>query len=163
MHILRLNTILFVIGSLLWYVAGGLALYAAFGPVRVPTDESGQVRRNAVKNTDNKKQELPPIASFAVVWHTPLQRPVFDPPPPPPPPVIKPDPPKLKAQLMATAVDRGQPTAMFKIPSGRYVTLKTGETFDNSPGTAKIIRIEGKQVTMQFEGFEDEITINVGK
>jgi hypothetical protein len=159
--LLRLNTILFVTGSLLWYVACGLALYSAFGPVRVSTDETSPSRRTTVTNTNNRKQELPPVATFASVWHTPLQRPVFDPPPPPPPVEVKPDPPKLKAQLMATAVDRGQPTTMFKIPSGKYVTLKVGETFDNSPGIAKIIAIDGKNVTLQFEGFDDQITISV--
>ncbi|MDR3198683.1 MAG: hypothetical protein LBU34_12520 [Planctomycetaceae bacterium] len=129
------------------------------------TVESGSrdpVRRPVLRD-EKKKTELPPIAEFAAVWHIPLQRPVFDPPPPPPPTVIKPDPPKLKAQLMATAVDRGEPTAMFKIPSGKYVTLKSGETFENDPGTARIIKIEGKQVTIQFDGFEEQITISMGK
>ncbi len=161
MHILRLNTTLFVTGSLLWYIAGGLVLYAAFGPVKILQHENSTVRQNAAAPTNEKKQKLPPIAAFAAAWHTPLQRPVFDPPPPPPLSEIKPDPPKLKAQLMATAVDRGQPTAMFKIPSEKYVTLKVGETFDNNPGIAKIIAIDGKQVTLQFEGFTDQIIINV--
>jgi hypothetical protein len=85
----------------------------------------------------------------------------FDPPPPPPPQVVKPDPPKLNAKLMATAVDRGQPTAMFRIPSGRFMTLKVGDTFDNEPGTAKIVGLDGKQVTLQFEGFEEQTTIGI--
>jgi hypothetical protein len=41
------------------------------------------------------------------------------------------------------------------------VTLKVGDTFDNDPGTAKIIGIEGKQVTLQFEGFEEQTTIGI--
>ncbi len=161
MHVLRLNTILFVLGSLFWYMAGGLLLYAAFGPVKVELENGPVVRQNMTKDSGTKKEELPPLSAFATVWHTPLQRPVFDAPPPPPPPEVKPDPPKLKAQLMATALDRGQPTAMFKIPSGKYVTLKVGDTFDNNPGTAKIVGIDGKQVMLQFEGFEEQIKIGM--
>ena len=74
---------------------------------------------------------------------------------------IKPVPPKLNAKLMATALDRGQPTAMFRIPSGRFATLHVGETFDNDPGIARIIAIDGKQVTVQFEGFEEQVTVNM--
>jgi hypothetical protein len=162
MHILRLNTILFVTGSLLWYLSAGLLLYVLIAPVNVKSGGSESVRRPVLRN-EKQKTELPPIAEFATVWHAPLQRPIFDPPPPPPPTVIKPDPPKLKAQLMATAVDRGEPTAMLKIPSGKYVTLKSGDAFENDPGTARIIKIEGKQVTIQFDGFDDQITISMGK
>ena len=161
MHVLRLNTILFVCGSLFWYLAVGLLLYAAFGSVKVEPEAGVPTRRTATSNSDTKKSELPPIAAFGAVWHTPLQRPVFDPPPPPPPPEIKPVPPKLNAKLMGTAVDRGQPAAMFRIPSGRFVTLKVGDTFDNDPGTAKITGIDGKKVTLQFDGFEEQQTISV--
>ncbi|MDR2437922.1 MAG: hypothetical protein LBE12_00945, partial [Planctomycetaceae bacterium] len=162
MHVLRLNTILFITGSLLWYLAAGLLLYVLIAPVNVKSGGSESVRRPVLRD-EKQKTKLPPVAEFATVWHTLLQRPIFDPPPPPPPTVIKPDPPKLKAQLMATAVDRGEPTAMFKIPSGKYVTLKSGETFENDSGTARIIKIEGKQVTIQFDGFDDQITISMGK
>jgi hypothetical protein len=159
MHVLRLNTVLFITGSLLWYLAAGLLLYILIALVNVKSSGSKSVRRPVLRD-EKQKTKLPPIAEFATVWHTPLQRPIFD---PPPPTVIKPDPPKLKAQLMATAVDRGEPTAMFKIPSGKYVTLKSGETFENEPGIARIIKIEGKQVTIQFDGFDDQITISIGK
>jgi hypothetical protein len=162
MHILRWNTILFVLGSLFWYVAGGLLLYALFGPVKVePAEDETQIRRVAATDSDGNNGELPPIAAFAAVWHTPLQRPVFDAPPPATPPEVKPEPPRLKTRLMATTVSRGQPTAMFKLPSGKYVTLKVGETFENDPGTAKIVAINGKEVTLQFEGFEETTTLNV--
>jgi len=161
MHVLRLNTILFVFGSLFWYLAVGLLLYSAFGPVRVELADGTSVRRGVSTVSTTKKTDLPPVAAFAAVWHTPLQRPVFDPPPPPPPVVVKPDPPKLKAKLMGTVIDRGQPAAMFRIPSGRFVTLKVGDTFDNDPGTAKIVAIDGKQVTLQFEGFEEQVTIGI--
>jgi len=73
----------------------------------------------------------------------------------------KPVPPNLRAQLMGTTVERGQPAAMFRIPSGRFATLKVGDTFENEPGTVRIVSIEGKAVTMQFEGFEETITLNV--
>ena len=161
MHVLRLNTILFICGSLFWYLAAGLLLYAAFGPVKVESEAGTPARRAVSNDSGTKKAELPPLAAFAAVWHTPLQRPVFDAPPPPAPPEIKPVPPKLNAKLMATAVDRGQPTAMFRIPSGRFATLKVGDTFDNDPGTAKITGIDGKKVVIQFEGFEDQEIINV--
>ena len=162
MHILRLNTILFVTGSLLWYLSAGLLLYVLIAPVNVKSGGGETVRRPILRD-EKQRAELPLIAEFATVWHTPLQRPVFDPPPPPPPTVIKPTPPKLKAQLMATAVDRGEPTAMFKIPSGKYITLKSGETFENDPGIARIIKIEGKQVTIQFDGFDEQIIVRMGK
>jgi len=161
MHVLRLNTILFVLGSLFWYLAAGLLLYALFGSVKVIPEEDGMIRRAALTNSSTKNADLPSIATFATVWHTPLQMPVFDAPPPPPPPEIKPEPPRLNARLMATAVDRGQPTAMFRVPSGRFATLKVGETFDNDPGTARIVAIDGKQVILQFEGFEEQLTINI--
>ena len=161
MHVLRLNTILFVCGSLFWYLATGLLLYAALGPVKVEPLEGTAPRRLVVSVSGAKKAELPSLATFAAVWHTPLQRPVFDAPPPPPPPEIKPEPPKLNAKLMGTAVDKGQPAAMFRIPSGRFVTLKVGDTFDNDPGTAKIVGVEGKKVVIQFEGFEEQTTISV--
>jgi hypothetical protein len=157
MHILRLNTILFVVGSLFWYLAAGLLLYAVFAPVKVEVE--GKTIPHAISGgSDAKKMELPPISAFATVWHTPLQMPIFD---APPPPEVKPKPPTLNAKLMATAVDRGQPTAMFRIASGSFVTLKVGETFDNAPGTARITAIEGKQVTLQFEGFDEQQTINI--
>jgi hypothetical protein len=157
MHILRLNTILFVLGSLFWYLAAGLLLYAMFAPVKV--DVEGEIIRRGVSgDSATTKADLPSIAAFAAVWNTPLQMPIFD---APPPPEIKPDPPKLNARLMATAVDRGQPTAMFRIPSGNFFTLKVGETFDNDPDIARIIAIEGKQVTVQFEGFDETLIINI--
>ena len=161
MHVLRFKTILFVLGSLCWYMAGGLLLYLVFGSVKVEPEDETLMRRAVSLDSGANKEELPPIAAFAAVWHTPLQRPVFDAAPPPPPVEVKPEPPRLKAQLMATSVSRGQPTAMFKIPNGRFVTLKIGETFDNDPGTAKIVAIDGKQVTLQFDGFEETTTTNV--
>jgi hypothetical protein len=161
MHVLRLNTILFVLGYLFWYLAAGLLLYAIFGPVRVESKEETNTRQSTSNDSGVKKEDLPTMATFAAVWHTPLQRPVFDPPPPPPPPEIKPELPKLKARLMATAVDRGQPAAMFRIPSGRFVTLKVGEAFDDDPAIVRIVNIEGKQVILQFEGFDEQLTINV--
>jgi hypothetical protein len=161
MHILRLNTILFVTGSLFWYLAVGLLLYAVFGPVRVEPEEGIMPRRVVTVNSGTQKTELPSLATFSTIWHTSLQRPVFDAPPPPPPPEIRPEPPRLRASLMATALDRGRPTAMFRIPSGRFVTLTVGDTFDNDPGTARIISIEGTLVTLQFDGFEEQLLINV--
>jgi len=161
MHVLRLNTILFVLGSLFWYLAAGLFLYAVFAPVKVTPEEGISIRHDALQESNARRAELPSIATFSAVWHIPLQQPVFDAPPPPPPPEIKPEPPRLNARLMATAVDRGQPTAMFRIPSGRFATLRVGETFDNEPGTARIIAIDGRQVTLQFEGFEEQVTISI--
>jgi len=161
MHILRLNTILFVIGSLFWYMAAGLLLYCIFGSVKVEPEKGIPARRGASPDSGASKEDLPPIAAFATVWHTPLQRPVFDAPPPPPPEEVKPEPPHLKAKLMGTAVDRGQPTAMFRVPSGRFATLKTGDKFDNDPGTATIVAINGGQVTLQFEGFEETTTVSI--
>jgi hypothetical protein len=161
MHVLRLNTILFVTGSLFWYMAAGLVLYCIFGSVKAGPEDGIQVRRGALSESGAAEKDLPPIAVFSAVWHTPLQRPVFDAPPPPPPEEVKPEPPRLKAQLLGTAVDRGQPTAMFKIPSGRFATLKVGDTFDNDPGTAAIVAIDGRQVTVRFEGFEETTTISI--
>jgi hypothetical protein len=161
MHVLRLNTILFILGSLCWYMAGGLVLYLVFGSVKVEPEDEMTIRRAVSLDSNANKEELPPIAAFAAVWHTPLQRAVFDVAPPPPPEEVKPEPPRLKAQLMATSVSRGQPMAMFKIPSGKYVTLKIGETFDNDPGTARIVAIDGKEVTLQFEGFEETTMISI--
>jgi len=161
MNVHRLNTILFVIGSLFWYMAVGLLLYCIFGSVKVEPEDGINPRRGAISDSVTVKEDLPPIAAFAQVWHTPLQRPVFDVPPPPPPEEIKPEPPRLKAQLMGTAVDRGQPTAMFRIPSGRFATLKVGDTFDNDPGMATIVAIDGRQVTLQFEGFEETTTVSI--
>ncbi|MDR1480179.1 MAG: hypothetical protein LBJ00_14685 [Planctomycetaceae bacterium] len=162
MHILRLNTILFLAGSLFWYLAAGLLLYILVAPVKVTSGKIESVRRPVLQN-EKQKTEIPALAEFATIWHTPLQRPIFDPPPPPPPVEIKPDPPKLKAKLMATAIERGEPTAMFKIPSGKFVTLKSGDSFENDPGIARITKIEGKQVTLKFDGFEEQITISIGK
>ena len=161
MQVLRLNTVLFVLGSLLWYMAAGLFLYAAMGKVQVEPTKSEPVRPTGPKESVTKTTDLPPLSAFAGVWHTPLQRAVFDAPPPPSLPEVKPDPPKLKALLMATTVDRGVPKAMLKLPSGKYATLSVGETFDNNPGTAKIVGIDGRQVTLQFEGFEEQITIGI--
>ena len=161
MHILRLKTILFVIRSLFWYMAAGLLLYGVFGSVKVEPEEETSTRRTTLQDSGATQEELPPIAAFATVWHTPLQEAVFDAPPPPPPEQVKPEPPRLKAQLLGTAVDRGRPTAMFRVPSGKFATLKVGDTFDNEPGTTTIVAIDGRQVTLQFEGFEEAITISV--
>ncbi|MDO5554804.1 MAG: hypothetical protein Q4G68_13685 [Planctomycetia bacterium] len=162
MNIFQVKTILFVVGSLLWYMTIAVVLYTVFGPVVVESTAVPPQRRVAA-GTEIKGQELPGIAAFATVWDTPLQRPVFDTPPPPPPPETRPVMPQLKAKLVATMIDQGQPATMFKLPSGRYATLRLGETFENEPGTARIVEINGKQVSIQFDGFDETLIISVGK
>ena len=115
-----------------------------------------------ISDTAVKPEALPQLSSFAKVWYVPLQRPVFDPPPPPPPVVVKPDPPAVRVKLLGTVVERNQPKAMLRLPSGRMAILAAGEVFDNEPGTAAIQEVQSKQVVFIFEGFEEKpITLSV--
>jgi hypothetical protein len=160
MHILRLNTILFMIGSLFWYLAAGLVLYAVWAPVKVES-VNDPVRRPAVSRESENNIELPPIAAYAAVWHNPLQRPVFDAPSLLPAPEVKPELPKIKAQLLATMKETAGPTAMLKIPPGKTVVLKAGDRFENEPGSVQIIEIHDKQIVLKLEGFEEIITLGM--
>ena len=162
MSILRLKTILFVSGSLLFYMAAGLVLFSIFCPIPVET-VSLSARPWTPARLSGKGEPLPPLSAFSAVWDTPLQSPVFDV-IPPPPEEKKVEMPPVNAKFLATIAEGGGLTVMLKLPSGSTKILKSGDTFENLPGTVRILEVRPKSVLVTVEGYEDTtITLELGK
>lgn len=143
---------------LLGITSVGLILHGLFGPIQIVSDD--HVTIQSVRDVPHSDSEIE-FSVFASVWNHPLQSPVFD---AVPDEEVKPEPPAIKAMLMATVQEAGEWKAMLKLPSGAIAILSKGDHFENESRKVTILDVGEKNVVVGVEGFDDStITLDLGR
>ena len=72
--------------------------------------------------------------------------------------------PPINVEVLATIAERGDLTVMLKFPGGNTRMLKSGDTFENSPGTVHVLEVRPKSILVMMEGYEENaMTLELGK
>ena len=167
MRIHAIRKQLWLAGSLLWI---GTVIVLTWGWLDSQNTVATTVITTKSKphtHQNNTQQETPPIPDlnkFSDVWALRMQRPLYDPPPKkPPPPPPKPKPKPLKVRLLGTMLESDRPTAMFAVPGEGICIREVGQTINNQPGNATIIKIEADRVVLEYAGAQRVLTLNAKK